>query len=88
MRSLVAAVFFVLTLSLSALIIGFLGQVIGLSSHGRFVTHDTNALDDDTIDWDVHTIDDLDQVTNLDVVLVDLRFFAVSHDPHLKAVTV
>jgi hypothetical protein len=77
------AITLMLVLSEKALINTFLRQVIRLSSHGRFVTHDTHTIDDDTINWDVHTILNHDNITNQQVVSVHLLLFGVSDDFNL-----
>ena len=71
------------SLSLLALGNGLLVEVIRLTSHGSFITQHTDGLKDDTVDWNVHTVLNLDLVTNLDVVLVDDLLLGVSKNGNL-----
>lgn len=53
-------------------------KFIRLTGHGRFVSLDTRGLHDDTIDWYVHTCLDLDDISDDDVVVLNLFFFSIS----------
>lgn len=67
-------------LSLSALVIGLFNQVIGLTCKRGLIREDTGGLEYKTIDWNIHTILDLDNVSDLDVFLMECLFFAISKD--------
>jgi len=53
-------------------------ELIRLSGHGSLVCHDTRALDDKTIDWDIHTGPDLNEITNDNVANVNLDLLSFS----------
>ena len=76
-------VLFMLSLPLFALVVVLLWKMIGLSSHGRFITENTSALDDNTVNWNIHTIDNLDDVTYMNVIFMDFYFLLVSNNPNL-----
>lgn len=67
-----------LTLSEEALLNRLLLKMVRLTSHGRLVRHDTRALDANTINWDVHSILDHDDVSNHEVVSVSLLLDGIS----------
>ncbi len=53
-------------------------EFIRLSGHGGLVCHDTRALDDKTINWDVHTGPDLNEITDDNVTNVNLDLLSIS----------
>jgi hypothetical protein len=67
------------SLSLEALGHFFFWQVIRFTSHCRFVTHDTIAFEYATINWDVHTISDLDNITDLQIISVNGLLLSISN---------
>lgn len=74
----------VISLSLFTLVNSLFIKVIRFSSHGGFVTQNTDSLKDDAVDWYVHTVFDLDFITDLDVVFVEDLFLGVSKNSDLK----
>ena len=70
-------------LSDEALLEGLSQQVIRLTRHRRLIDQDSAGFNTNTIDRDVHTIDDLDQVSNLEVVSVNNLLFSLSSDSYL-----
>lgn len=54
-------------------------KFIGFSSHGGFIALDSGAPQQDTIDRDVHATFNLQDVSHLDVVMMDGLLLAVSH---------
>jgi hypothetical protein len=81
MSSLGELIFFlVFLLSNETFVVSFLHQMIRLSSHGRLVTQNTVGFNADTIDWNVHTVNNLNDISNLKEISMSLLFFAISHD--------
>lgn len=74
---------FMLLLSYEAFFEGFSQQVIRLTRHRRLIDQDSAGFYTNTIDWNVHTINDLDQVSNLQEVSVDNLLFSLSFDSYL-----
>lgn len=77
-----------LNLSCLTVIKGILLKLVTFSSHCRLVCLDTRASDDDTVDWNVHAGLDLQDITHLNVVVVDLLFFSSSDCHNLKNRTI
>lgn len=69
-------------LSDEALLEGLSQQVIRLTRHRRLIDQDSAGFNTNSIDRDVHTIDDLDQVSNLEVVSVNNLLFSLSSDSY------
>ena len=67
-----------LFLSHLACLEGVFLQVITLTGHSGFVALNTGGSDDDTIDRDVHSSLDLDDITNDDVVVMYVFLLSVS----------
>jgi len=63
-----------LMLSEEALLNGLLLEMIRLTSHGRLIGHNTRGLNANSIDWDVHSILDHDDITDHKVVSVSSNF--------------
>jgi hypothetical protein len=79
-----AIIFLVLLLSLNTLRDNLLAEVIGLARERRLIGKNTGCLDTNAIDRDVHSVDDLDDVTDLDVLLVHHLFLSVSSQGNLN----
>jgi len=58
--------------------------MVRFSSHGGFVAQNTDRLKDDAVHGDVHTVFDLDFITDFDVVFVDGSFFVISKYDNLN----
>jgi hypothetical protein len=63
-----------LVLSEEALLKGLLLKMIRLTSHGRLIGHNSRSLNADSINWDVDSILDHDNVTDHKVVSVSWNF--------------
>lgn len=70
-------------LSEFTVVVGILLQLVWFSSHSWFVILDTRASNDNTVYWNIHTGNDLDNVTDLNEVVVKLLFFALPHHSYL-----
>lgn len=64
--------------SLIALLEGLLWKMVGFSSHGRLVAFGFSRADYDSVDWDVHSSLNFNDVSNHDVVIVDSLELSIS----------
>jgi hypothetical protein len=67
-----------LMLKLHALGVERLLDFFGLTSHGRLVAKQLGALKEVAIYWDVHTVIELNDVTNVQVVVMEDNHLAVT----------
>ena len=75
--------FLMLSLSEKALVVGFSEQVIRFSSHRRLIYQDTVGFNANSINRNVHSVLDFDEVTNLQVISVLDLFLSASSDSNL-----
>jgi hypothetical protein len=69
-----------LMLKLHALGVERLLDFFGLTSHGRLVAKQLGALKEVAIYWDVHTVIELNDVTNVQVVVMEDNHLAVTEN--------
>jgi len=69
-----------LVLDSHTLLLALLLDFIGFTGHGRLVTKQLGALEEQTINWDVHTVVDLDDVSNVQVVVVENDHLSVTEN--------
>jgi hypothetical protein len=73
-------VIFFLVLDAHALGLELLLNFVGLAGHGRLVAKKLGALEEVAINGDVHTVVDLDDVTDVEVVVVENDHLAIAED--------
>ena len=71
-------------LSRDAFLKGFLEKMVTLTSHCRFISENTTTLENNTVNWNVHTGFNLDDITDNNIVSMDWDFLGVSHDFRLN----
>ena len=57
--------------------------MIRFTSHCRLIRHDTKARNDYSVNWDIHTVLNFDDVTDSDMISMKNHNFSVSEDIHL-----
>ena len=57
---------------------------IGLTSHGGLIHGKLGGLEDDTVDGVGHTVLNVDNVTDVEEVVVDLKDLSIAEDTALK----
>jgi len=77
--TLVVRVILELVASEEALLQGLLGHMVRLSSHCRLIGH-AGSLNKNAINWNVHAVLDLDDISDLDKTLVDVFLLSISDD--------
>ena len=60
--------------------------MVRFPSHCRLVAHDANSRDDDSINWNIHTILNHDNITNHQIVSMQCLFFVISYYFHLLSI--
>jgi hypothetical protein len=75
-----------LLLSQLACLKGIFLQIVTLTSHGGFVTSNTGGSDDHTVHRNVHACFDFDDVTDNDVVVMNVFFLSVSQANDLNRI--
>ena len=81
-------ILFLLLLNAHALLMSFLLDFVGLSSHGRLVAEQLGTLDKETVNRNVHAVLNLNDITDVEVVVVQGHHLAVAKHVALKEVSI